>query len=57
MDVLLDLENEYFENIGPEDMNIDPPFLVDCIEVYVDSKTARNFLPNMIDNPLDDLPF
>ena len=56
IDVLHDLECEYYENVGPNDIYIEPPFLVDCIEVFLNSKVARNFIPKPI-TPSDELPF
>ena len=56
MDILYDLENENYENIGSNDIYIEPPFLDDCIEVFLNSKVARNFIPEPT-TPSDELPF
>ena len=56
MDILYDLENENYENIGSNDIYIEPPFLADCIEVFLNSKVARNFIPEPT-TPSDELPF
>ena len=56
MDILYDLENENYEAIGYDDIYTEIPFLVDCIEVFLNSKVARNFIPEPT-TPSDELPF
>tara|TARA_R100001460_G_scaffold11458_2_gene26818 strand:- start:748 stop:978 length:231 start_codon:yes stop_codon:yes gene_type:complete len=51
IEILINLENEDYEAIGYDDIYIEPPFLVDCIEVFLNSKVARNFLPKPIVSP------
>lgn len=56
MDVLNNLENENYENISFNDIYIEPPFLANCIEVFLNSKVAKNFIPEST-SPSDELPF
>jgi len=56
IEILINLENENYEAIGYDDIYTEIPFLADCIEVFLNSKVARNFIPEPT-TPSDKLPF